>query len=53
MRSNVVSLIGIAVLATLVLYIALPLEHAAALEDLLGNADGPRDLRDLARGLDL
>ncbi len=44
---------GIAVLATLVLYIALPLEHAAALEDLLGNADGPRDLRDLARGLDL
>ncbi len=53
MRSNVVSLMGIAVLATLVLYIALPLEHAAALEDLLGNADGPRDLRDLARGLDL
>ncbi len=53
MRSNVVSLIGIAVLATLVLYIALPLEHAAALEDLLGNADGPRDLRDLTRGLDL
>ncbi len=53
MRSNVVSLLGIAVLAALVLYIALPLEHAAALEELLGNADGPRDLRDLARGLDL
>ena len=53
MRPNVVSLIAIALLAALVLYIALPLDHAAALENLLGGTDSPRDLRDIARGLDL
>ncbi len=51
--NNVVSLVAIALLAVLVLYIALPLDHAAALEDLLGGPDASRDLRDIARGLDL
>lgn len=53
MRSNVVSLVVVALLATLVLYVALPLDHAAALEEWLGAPDAPRDLRDIARGLDL
>lgn len=53
MRSNVISLVAIALLAVLVLYIALPLDHATELEAWLGNSDAPRDLRDIARGLDL
>jgi len=53
MRSTAVSLISIALLAAVVLYIALPLDHAAALENRLGGPDASRDLRDIARGLDL
>lgn len=53
MRSNAVSLAVIALLAALAAYIALPIEHAPQLEAWLGSADAPRDLRDIARGLDL
>lgn len=53
MRTNAASLLFIIILAAAALYVALPLEHAAGLEEFLGSAEAPRDLRDLARGLDL
>lgn len=54
MRANPLSLAAIAVLAALALYVALPLDHWKALEEqVLGTPAEPRDLRDIARGLDL
>ena len=53
MRNHSVSLLFIALLAAAALYVALPIEHAAWLEEFAGTADEPRDLVNLSRGLDL
>ncbi len=53
MRNNLASLLLIVLLAVASLYVALPIEHASWLEAFAGTADAPRDLANLARGLDL
>lgn len=53
MRTNAVSLLLIVLLAVVALYVALPVEHAAWLETLMGDENEPRDLRDMVLGLDL
>lgn len=54
MRNNLVALIAILLFSIAAIYVALPIDHMAWLEQSVSwGSDQPRDLRDINRGLDL
>lgn len=53
MRNNVTALAAVVLLFLAALYLALPIEHPAWLENGMAPGDASRDLRDLTLGLDL